>query len=180
MKVAITKEIEMTDGVTAQLANGVLTVKGPNGEASRALDHPKIKVTIENDKITLGVEKGGKREKTMVHTFAAHVGNLVSGVTEPHMYKLKICSGHFPISVEVSATEVVIKNFLGETVPRRVGIIHGSTVKLEGTEIIVTSPNKELAGQTAARIESACRISNRDKRIFQDGCYIINKSGRAM
>ncbi len=180
MKQDIQREIELTEGVTAQIAEGVLTIKGAQGETSRALDHPKISVSVEGNTIKMSVQKATKREKMMMHTFAAHINNMVAGVTEPHVYKLKICSGHFPMSVEVTGQEVVIKNFLGETVPRRMAIIQGANVKIEGTEIIITSPNKEVAGQMAARIESGCRITNRDKRIFQDGCYIIHKSGKAI
>ena len=82
------------------------------------------------------------------------------------------------MNVSVTGKELVIKNFLGESVPRRVGITPGAEVKIDGTEILVTSPDKEIAGQVASRIENLCRITNRDIRIFQDGCYIVNKGGK--
>ena len=82
------------------------------------------------------------------------------------------------MNVSVSGDEVIIKNFLGESVPRKVKVIEDTDIKVNGDVIEIKSVDKEKAGQMAARIESICRITNRDIRIFQDGCYIINKSGK--
>ena len=177
MKEDIIREIELGT-VTVELVGNSLKFKGPKGEAERVFLNPKVSVTLENNKIILKSLKGTKREKKIIGSFESHIKNLIEGVSNLHTYKLKICSGHFPMNVAIVGQEIVIKNFLGESVPRKVGIMPGADVKINGTEIVVTSTNKEFAGQTAARIESLCRITNRDKRIFQDGCYIIHKSGK--
>ncbi|MFH1406204.1 MAG: 50S ribosomal protein L6 [Nanoarchaeota archaeon] len=178
MKEDIRLEIELKKGVTAQVEGSLLKVKGPKGEINRGFLHPKVFVLVEGSKIVLVVKQATKREKTVIGTFESHVKNMVKGVEEPFEYKLKICSGHFPMNVSVSGSELTIKNFLGESVPRKVKLMEGVIVKINGTEIVVTSPNKELAGQAAAQIESLCRITNRDRRIFQDGCYITDKAGK--
>ena len=178
MREDFNREIEFPKEVTVQLEGSILTVKGPKGEVKRDFSHPKLKITIEGNKIVFNVIKGTKREKTLVGSFESHTNNMVKGVQEHFLYKLKICSGHFPMSVSVSGKELVIKNFLGESVPRKLRLKEGVEVKIDGTEIIVTSPNKEIAGQTAASIETLCRITGRDRRIFQDGCYIIEKAGK--
>ena len=54
----------------------------------------------------------------------------------------------------------------------------GVEVKIAGTEIVVSAADIELAGITASKIENLCRITNRDRRIFQDGCYITQKAGK--
>ncbi len=176
MKEELRKEIELGAGVTASIDNSILKVKGPKGEVKKNFLHPKVSLSVENNKIILCAQKATKREKTMVGSFKAHIKNMIQGVKEPYRYKLKICSGHFPMSVSVSGNEVVIKNFLGEAVPRKIKIMPGAEVKVNGEEILVFSSDVEMAGQTAARIESACRITNRDRRIFQDGCYIVEKA----
>ena len=180
MKDDLKREIELKPGVTAQLEGNLLKIKGPKGEASRTFVHPKIAVSLEGNKIVLFAPKSTKREKTMMGSFESHIVNLVKGVQELYVYKLKICSGHFPMNVSVTGNEVVIKNFLGEAVPRKVGIMKGAEVKVNGEEIVVSSVDIEVAGQTAAKIESACKITNRDRRIFQDGCYITQKADKSM
>ena len=177
MKEDITKEIELPEGVTAQLEESVLKIKGPKGEVSRNFVHSKIVVSVEGNKIVMKVSKGTKREKSAICSLATHAKNMVTGVQEPHIYKLKICSGHFPMNVAVSGDEFIIKNFLGESVPRKASLLPGVEVKIDGTEIIITSSDKESAGQMASRIEKLCVITNRDRRIFQDGCYITHKAG---
>lgn len=180
MKDDLTREIELKSGVIARLEGNLLKVKGQKGEVSRVFLHPKIKISVEENKIVLSAPKATKREKTMLGSFESHIINMIQGVQEPYVYKLKICSGHFPMSVSVAGNELVIKNFLGEAVPRKVEIMKGAEVKVVGEEIIISSANIEVAGQTAARIEGVCRITNRDRRIFQDGCYITQKADKSM
>ncbi len=178
MKEDITREIELNEGVSAVLSGTLIKIKGPKGEVDRDFPHPKIGIEVKGNKIILKSTKATKREKTVIGSFAAHIGNMQKGVQEHHLYRLKICSGHFPMNVSVSGEEIIIKNFLGEAVPRRVSFASGVKVEVKGDEIVVSGPDREAAGQTAARIEKLCRVSNRDIRIFQDGCYIIHKCGR--
>ncbi len=176
MKQDLQLEIELKDGVTANLEGTLLKVKGPKGEVERDFAHPRINVAVEGSKIVLKSAKATKREKTILGSYNAHMKNMVKGVVEPFQYKVKICSGHFPMNVSMSGQELIVKNFLGEAVPRRTMMPEGTKVKVNGTEIEISSPNKELAGQAASRIENLCRITNRDRRIFQDGLYITEKA----
>jgi large subunit ribosomal protein L6 len=121
-----------------------------------------------------------KKEKRVIGTFAAHISNLIIGITDGFEYKLKICSGHFPMNVKVESEEVVIKNFLGEKVPRRARISSGVSVDIKGDIISVKATDIDAVSQTAARIEQSTRITNRDRRVFQDGCYITEKAGIAV
>ena len=178
MKENLTKEIALVAGVIATVDGSVLTVKGPKGEVKRNFLHPQVKLSLKDGKIILAASKATKREKTVMGSFAAHILNMVKGVQHPHIYKLKICSGHFPMNVSVSGRDVTVKNFLGEAVPRKIKVTEGAVVKVNGDEIEVSSADKEVAGQAAAQIETLCKVTNRDRRIFQDGCYITHKSGK--
>ncbi|MEK6899541.1 MAG: 50S ribosomal protein L6 [Nanoarchaeota archaeon] len=178
MKETIKRSVELSAGVSAHVNGAIVNIKGPKGEVQREFVHPKVKITLEENKIVLVAEKGTKREKTIIGAFRSHIRNMVQGVKELHLYKLKVCSGHFPMTVTVSGHEFIIKNFLGEAVARKAQIVPGVIVKVEGNDVTVTSADLEAAGLTAARIENLCRITNRDKRIFQDGCYIVQKPGQ--
>jgi len=51
-------------------------------------------------------------------------------------------------------------------------------VSVDGHFVIVEGVNKEKTGQTAALIEKLTRRAAFDKRVFQDGIYIIEKDGK--
>ena len=170
----------LPEGIGVEIDGHTLIMKGPKGELKRKFASPKIKITIQENKVVLGAKKATKREKTMIGTFKAHIRNMIKGLTVGHIYKLKICSGHFPMKVSVNNKEFVVENFLGEKAPRKLKLRDDVNVKIEGQEVIVESIDKEIAGQTAADIELLTKIKNRDKRIFQDGIYIINKDGKEL
>ena len=174
----IKSEIVIPETVTVTIEDGLVKVKGEKGELQRALLDPKINITVKDRKVLFLAPKGTKREKTKIGTFASHAKNMVQGVQSPHVYKLKICSGHFPMNVSTTKEEFVIKNFLGEKIPRTVKIKPNVTVKLDKEIVTVESTDKELAGQTAADIEQLTKVRGRDLRIFQDGIYITDKCGK--
>ncbi|MFH1589772.1 MAG: 50S ribosomal protein L6 [archaeon] len=170
--------VDICEGCQATYENQIITVKGPKGESSRKLYDPSLTLKIVDNKITLSTNNFGKKNKKLLNTFKAHIKNLFRGVNEGHIYKLKICSGHFPMTVTINNRVFEIKNFIGEKVPRRIIIQEGTDVKIDGTEIVVESINKEQAGQAAALIEQLTRRPGFDKRIFQDGIYLTEKDGK--
>lgn len=167
--------IIIPEKVQASLEGSIITVKGPKGELSKNFRSPKIKFSIENDKLKLYSEKPSKREKTLMLTFKAHINNMIKGTQNLMKYELKICSGHFPMSVAIKGNKFEIKNFLGEKVPRVMKLKEGAKVVLNGEIISIESVDIEIAGTIASDIEQLTRITNKDSRIFQDGIYITKK-----
>lgn len=178
MKKPIEQIIEIPKGVEVNLNEGIIFVKGPEGENKREFKLGKVEVEKKDKEILLKCEKATKKEKKIMNTAAAHLKNMIKGVQEKFVYKLKIASGHFPMSVKIEGNTAIIKNFLGEKKERKAKIADGVEVKVNKDIIEVISTDKEIAGLVASNFEKATRISNRDRRIFQDGIYIINKSGK--
>lgn len=178
MKNKIEDEIELEGGTTANIEDALLTLNGPEGETKKDFNNPLIQLKQEGNKIKLTSKRFTKREKKLLGTFKAHILNMIKGVNKGHIYKLKICSSHFPMNVSINNDELTVKNFFGEKSPRILKIKNGVSTKIEGEEIIIRSTNKEWAGQTAADIEQLTRITNKDRRIFQDGIFIIEKDGK--
>ena len=121
--------------------------------------------------------KANKKDIANIHAQAAHIRNLFKGLNEQFVYEMAICNVHFPMTVKVEGNKLAITNFLGEKVPRSANILPGVEVKIEGSKIKISSADVEKAGQTAANIEKASRVTNKDRRIFQDGIFITHKPG---
>jgi len=169
--------IEIPEKVEVQVEDSILKVKGEKGEIEKNFLNPKVKIKKENNVISLSAEAFSRKEKSILNTFKSHIKNMLKGVNEPYIYKIKICSSHFPITVAVEGDKVTIKNFLGEKIPREANILQGAKVEVKGDIITISSVSVEASGQTAANIEQATRITNKDRRVFQDGCYIFEKAG---
>jgi len=172
------ENIEIPDKVDVTLHDRIITVKGPKGSATRKIPDLRINVKVQGKSVILSVGKDSKKEKKLINALISHIENLMEGVQTPYIYTMKICAGHFPMNVAVTNNQLVIKNFIGEKVPRTVGIKPNTKVEVKGAEIIVESVDKELAGQMASAIEQTTRRPGYDLRIFQDGIYITNKAGK--
>lgn len=178
MKKEFSQTMEIPEGIEAEIDGSILKIKGPEGENSREFRTNKLTFEKKGNEIIVGSKKATKNEKKMINTIKAHVNNMIKGVQEKFEYKLKICYNHFPFTVEVKGNEAIIKNFLGEKTPRKVTIPEGVEIKVEKDIIKIKSHNKELAGQAAANFETATKIRLRDRRVFQDGIFMIEKNGR--
>src|SRR3989338_4929293 len=171
----IKKKIKMPEKASFKLDGNSVLITGPKGTASKKILDKGISIKEESGFIivrSLRVNKNGKRS---VGTAASLIKNLVKGVVDGYEYRLKICSGHFPMNVSVAGKEVTIKNFIGEKNPRKCTVKGNVDVQLNKDLLTVKGISKEEVGQAAADIEQATRITNRDRRIFQDGIYIISK-----
>ena len=173
-------EIILDKDMTAVFDNGILSVKGKKGEVKKKFLSKSVKIDVKEGKIILTSKRSTKRDKKIVETFGAHIKNILKGITEGHKYLLKICSGHFPMSVSANKNDLTVKNFLGEKIPRILKIKEGADVKVEGDQIIVESPNKEIAGQVSADIEQLTRRPGYDSRIFQDGIWLVSKDSKEL
>ena len=126
------ESIPFPEGVTASIADYVITVKGAKGEVSRSFLYPTIDIEVSSDAVLFSVNKFSKSEKKILNTFIAHLKNMFKGSMEGHEYKLKICSGHFPMNVSIKGQSIEVKNFIGEAVPRKLSFKEGVQVKMDG------------------------------------------------
>lgn len=174
-KAIIEESINIPENVQIEMFKDLVRVSGPEGINERKIIDQSLIIEKKDGKIILRAKKQTRNEKRTVMTFKSHLNNMMRGVTKNYLYKLKICSGHFPMSVSLSNNKVIIKNFFAEKIPREADVLKNVEVKIDGDIITVTGSDKELVGQTAANIEQACRITNKDRRIFMDGIYITSK-----
>jgi large subunit ribosomal protein L6 len=174
----LTTEIKLPKDVQIQLDKRILILKGPKGEVKRSLLDKNIEIGHKEGTIILKAHKFIRKNKKLVKSSVAHIRNMIRGCVEGHKYALKICSGHFPMNVSVNNNQLIIKNFLGEKVPRTLDLKSGANVKVENDLVIVESTSKEIAGQVSADIETLTRRTGYDGRIFQDGLWIVTKDNK--
>jgi large subunit ribosomal protein L6 len=178
MKSAIyTESIELPSGVNCSYSARVLTFTKNGVSLKRVIDDLTVDVKVDGNKIVFTSGKPDKRARKVMKAYLAHIRNIFKGLDEKYTYKLEACNVHFPMTLKVDKNVLLINNFLGEKTPRKAVILPNVDVQIKGTQLIISGHDKEHAGQTAANIERATKVRNRDRRVFQDGIYIIEKAG---
>ena len=175
----ISHSIALPEGASASVAGDVITVSKDGQSLSREFRHHKVEVRAVNGDLEVFVNLPRRSDKALAGTWAAHLRNMALGVDEGFEYRLKAVFSHFPMSLKVDGKQMIINNLFGEKVPR-VAKLPWSPAEVEvrvenKTDVVVRGADREKVGQTAANIERACRIKNRDRRVFQDGIYIVSK-----
>lgn len=168
--------IKVPADVKATLTGRTIKVKGPKGELSRILKESRVEIKLEGDEIVLYCDMPRRAEKAEVGTVASHIRNMIVGVQTGYEYRMKTVFSHFPIKTTVKGETFLIENFLGERSARKASILKGVKVDAKGDQVVITGTDLERVSQTAANIETATKIRNRDIRVFQDGIYIIQKA----
>jgi large subunit ribosomal protein L6 len=169
----IVREIELPQGITAVIDGHHIAISRNGKTVSRELGKEKIRLKVEGNKIIVQTEKDSKRENALLNTLESHIQNLLKGLEKPFEYKLAIVYSHFPMTVSVKGEWVEINNFMGEKKARKARILPDTHVEVKGKEVSVKSASKEHAGQTAANLENATRVIGKDRRVYQDGIFIV-------
>ena len=169
--------VTIPEGVTADYSeDGVVTITGPKGSLNRQFNSTSVSMHQEGGALIVRADLPRRKTKALAGTWNAHLNNMIKGVTEGFTYNLKAFYSHFPMTLEVKGREFVVNNYFGERVPRRANILSGVDVKVNNkVEVVVTGIDKENVGQTAANIERCVVVKNRDRRVFQDGIYLLSK-----
>ena len=167
---------EIPDGVTVSRDGTHVVVTGPKGTLTRDMRFPGITIEIGDDMVTVSTDVMRKRVVAMVGTLASHIRNMCKGVNEGYEYRMKVVFSHFPIQLKLQGSTLVIDNFLGEKQSRFARIEPGVNAQVGNDAVTLSGIDKEKVGNSAANIEHATRIRNRDPRVFQDGIYIVERA----
>ncbi len=169
------KILSITEGVSMEVEGSKVKATGPKGTVERTFLTRGIDIQKSDDNIKVSADSDRKTQRASVGSIAAHIRNMMKGATDGYTYKLRVVFSHFPITVKVEKGKVVIQNFMGERKPRTADIRGNVQVKVDGQDITVTGTDIEEVSGTASRIELATRISGYDKKIFQDGVWLVSR-----
>jgi len=166
--------------VQVEIKGREVSVKGKHGESHRTFKAKHVEMKKEGNAIKVWTDSPKKADRADVGTILGHVKNMAVGVEKGVTYKLKAVYAHFPMTMKVDGEKFVVNNFLGEKFPRSMNMIKDVDVKIVGQELTLSGSNRETVGLCASQIEQLCRVTNRDRRVFQDGIYIIEKDSKPL
>jgi len=141
------KILPMPKGVTLSQKPGSVSVKGPKGELSKSVP-AGITIKAEADKIQV-LRVDDSRENRSKHGLVrAHLANMVKGVTDGWTRELEINGVGYRAEVTGDAMTMA----LGYSHPIVFKLPKGVSAKVEKNRIMLTSADRDLVGQTAAKV----------------------------
>jgi large subunit ribosomal protein L6 len=159
--------MDIPQGLNVRIEGHKIVVKGPAGEIQKSF--PKgVQVRADGGKVEIV-----SGDKAVRGTLEAIIGGMFHGASKGYIRNLKLLYAHFPITVEVKGSDIMIKNFLGEKQPRKTVLVGATKVQAKGQSVTVSGPDKEAVGQTIANMRIAMKIKDKDGRVFQDGIYDV-------
>ena len=167
--------IEIPDDVTLNLTGQKVTVSGERGQVFRDFGNTRLDMEQDGKALRIWAVNPRKKEASLVKTISSHVNNMIKGVTQGFTYKLKVVFVHFPMTIRVQGRKLVISNFIGERKDREAKIVGDVKVTIDKEDVTVEGVDIEEVAQTAANIQRACKIRNKDLRKFLDGIYVYSK-----
>lgn len=177
--------INIPAGVTVTLKDNVVSVKGPKGELSQAVD-PSIIVTIEDNVIKFSIDEHHdtveQKQKQAYHgLYRALVNNMVVGVSEGYKKEMELVG----VGYRVSNQGNLVEFSLGYThsifiqLPPEIKV-ETKTERNKNPYISLESCDKQLLGLVCAKIRSFRKPEPyKGKGILYVGEQIRRKSGKS-
>jgi large subunit ribosomal protein L6 len=147
--------IKLPDGVSIQVANdNSVTVKGPKGELTQNVD-PDLKIKVDGNVVELVRPTEQKRHKAMHGLYRALLYNMVYGVSEGYTIQQELVGVGFKAEAKGQILELSLgySHDIHVRLPKEVKV-EAKTERRSNPVITLSSPDKQLIGQVAAKIRS--------------------------
>jgi large subunit ribosomal protein L6 len=147
--------IPLPSGVTVDIAgNNVVSVKGPKGTLTQNID-PDITVRMEDNTVFVERPSEQKRHKAMHGLYRALIGNMVKGVSEGYTVNQELVGVGYKATNNGQLLDLVI-GYSHEILMQLPDEVKVTTLTEKGKNPIITltSIDKQLIGQVAAKIRS--------------------------
>ena len=165
--------ITVPAGVTVELNNNVVTVKGPKGELNQVMLKD---ITMKQEENQIVLERKNENAKAMHGTMNALISNMIKGVTEGYAKTLEIIGVGYRFNVQ--GQKLVVS--AGYSHPVNMEIPAGLTVEANGnTEITIKGIDKVLVGEFAAKVREVRQPEPyKGKGIRYKDEHIVRKEGK--
>jgi len=169
------RPVAIPSGVTADIADGALTVKGPKGTLTLSLADD-VSYAIEDGSISVQPANDTKRARSFWGMQRTLVQNLVTGVTEGYTKVLEITG----VGYRANAQGKNLKLQLGYSHDVDFPVPEGIEIKTpDNTTVEISGIDKQKVGQVAAEIRRWRKPEPyKGKGIKYRGEYIFRKEGK--
>ena len=146
--------IAIPAGVTVKVDNNIVTVKGPKGELSQAVN-PELTVKVEDGHVVLTRPSDDREHRAQHGLYRALIHNMVVGVSTGYRKEMELVG----VGYRAAATGQVLELSLGYShaiyikLPPEVKV-EAKTERNKNPLIILESDDKQLLGQVCAKIRS--------------------------
>ena len=135
-------------GVTVNVANGLISVKGPKGELKQSF-HDEIDIKVEGAEVVLTTKNGAKQTNAYHGLYRSLINNMVKGVTDGFTKTLVITGVGY--RAEVKGKELVMN--LGYSSDYIAIIPEGLTVvATPDGKLTVSGIDKQLVGEFCSQV----------------------------
>ncbi|MCX6738378.1 MAG: 50S ribosomal protein L6 [Candidatus Parcubacteria bacterium] len=166
--------IKVPSGVTVIIKGTNIEIKGPKGELMVQI-RPEIEATLQNDQISFTVKEQSKESSAFWGLARALVANAVKGVTEEYKKELEIQGVGYRARVE--GDNLVLE--MGFSHPVNLARPNGIDFKVEKNIIKISGIDKQLVGETAAKIRAVRPPEPyKGKGIRYVGEVVLRKAGK--
>ena len=172
--------IEIPAGVTVQVKDNVVTVKGPKGELSQEIN-PDIHVAVEDNHVIVTRPDDERAHRAMHGLYRALIHNMVVGVSEGYKKEME----RVGVGYRATSTGQVLELALGFShaiyikLPKEIKV-EAKSERNKNPLIILESADKQLLGQVCAKIRSLRKPEPyKGKGIKFVGEIIRRKSGKS-
>ena len=167
--------VSIPSGVSVELDEGGITVKGAKGMLSMAILDDVI-VKQEDDSITVAPRDSGKRARAMWGLHRSLIANLVTGVTDGFTKELELIGVGYRAQVQERnlVLQLGYSNDVEYEIPEGINISceRPTAIKIEGID-------KQLVGKVAAEIRGYRPPEPyKGKGIRYVGEYVLRKEGK--
>lgn len=146
--------IPIPETVQVSIQDNIVRVKGPLGELYQIID-PSFKIKIENNEINIERPSDEKQHRSLHGLYRALINNMVIGVSQGWTIKQEVVG----VGYKADANDKLLTLSLGYShdiimeMPPEVNVT-AVTERRSNPIITLTSIDKQLVGQVAAKIRS--------------------------
>ena len=145
--------IAIPEGVTVEVADNVVTVKGKLGELQQ--DYSDVEVSVADGEVVVSRHSDSKNEKSKHGLYRSLINNMIEGVTKGWTRELELVGVGYRASNQGQKLDLALgmsHNIVMELAPE----VKVETISEKGKNPIIklTSHDKQLVGQIAAKIRS--------------------------